>query len=384
MRATVTLAFLMMLSTAPQSWAQALGKGIRCVSFSPDGTLVAATFGEPMQQGRVVLWNVASQKQLWTHLEKDGVPSAVFAPDGKTMAIGGYDHKARLLETRTGQVLKTFEGHTNYVRTIAIAPDNKTLATGSWDGTVKIWDLASGDVLRTLPGPGDLVYTICFSPGGKWLMASDPELRIWEAATGKEKIIGDAKIISPAWAVFVDDNSFIAVCQTGSIRLWNIESGEQRVLCKRYGRRLAYSPKTRKLAVCGGQPVELYDYPSRTPTPMEQDRINALLVRFDDDSYETREAATKDMLAMGMLAEPDLRRAMKESPSAEVRIRSRRLRDVVLTKPPTVLPGTSGDLETVAFSPDGQSLAFGGKEGAVLMWNLADLKEIARLTPVTP
>jgi WD40 repeat protein len=123
------------------------------VTFSPDGTLVAATFGEPKQQGRVVMWNVASRKQFWTHVEKYGIPSVVFAPDGKAMAIGGYDHKARLLDTRTGEVVKTFEGHTNYVRAVAIARDNKTLATGSWDGTVRIWDLPSGNLRQALQGP---------------------------------------------------------------------------------------------------------------------------------------------------------------------------------------------------------------------------------------
>ena len=110
-------------------------------------------------------------------------------------------------------------------------------------------------------------------------MASALDLRIWDTATGNEKNLGNPRLFQPRWAVFADENSYIAICRTGSIRLWNIGSGEQRVLAKREGGRLAYSPKAKKLAVCGdGQPVALYDYPSRTPTPKEQSRrINALL-----------------------------------------------------------------------------------------------------------
>jgi WD40 repeat protein len=65
-----------------------LGKGVRCVAFSADGTLLAATLGEPKQRGRVVLWDVDKQKELWSEVFDNGVPTAVFAPDGKTIAIG--------------------------------------------------------------------------------------------------------------------------------------------------------------------------------------------------------------------------------------------------------------------------------------------------------
>ena len=151
-----------------------LGTGIRCIAFSPDGSLVAAAFGEPKQRGCVVLWKVETKKRLWTYVADDGVPTLAFAPDGKTIAIGGYDHIAKLLDTQTGRVLKVFAAHTNYVRAVAIAPDNKTLATGSWDGTVKTWDLRTGTVKQTLQLPDERVYTIAYSPTGKWLLASDP------------------------------------------------------------------------------------------------------------------------------------------------------------------------------------------------------------------
>lgn len=385
----------LLIAAPPQSCAQAdkpaavkerpLGQGIRCLTFSPDGALLAATFGEPKERGRVVLWNVDKRKQLWAHVEDDGVPSLAFAPDGKTMAIGSYDHRARLLDTKTGRVLKVFAGHTNFVRAVAIAPDNKTLASGSWDGTVRIWDLATGAVQRTLQGPGNYVYTMAYSPGGKWLMASDPGLRIWEAATGKEKNCNDVERLGPQWAVFADDHGFIAACGNGTIRFWSIDSGKQHTLFKHYGSRLAYSPKARALAVSGGgRAVELFDFPLRNPSQSEKQRIQALLAQLDDDSYETREAATKELLAIGILAEPELGRAMKQSSSAEVRIRCRRLRDKVLARPRAKLAGNTGDVEGLAFSADGQLFASGGKGGAVCLWKMNDLKEVMRLTPVGP
>jgi WD40 repeat protein len=396
----VTFGYLTLLgpliAVAPQVRAQAddkpvaikdrpLGHGIRCVAFSPDGALLAATFGEPKERGRVVLWNVSQRKQLWAHIEDDGVPCVAFAPDGKTMAIGSYDHKVRLLDRQTGRVLKVFAGHSNYARAVAIAPDNKTLASGSWDGTVKTWDLASGQVQRTLPAADRFVYTMAYSPNGKWLMASDPGLRVWEAATGKERNFKDANRMRPGWAVFADDHGVIAACGNGTIRFWSVDSGEQRVLFKHYGSRLAYSPKARTLAVSrGGRALEMFDFPIRSPSPSEKERIKALVAQLDDDSYETREIATKELSDIGIVAEPDLRRAMKESASAEVRIRCRRLCDVVLAKPRAKLAGNTGDVEGLAFSPHGQLFAAGGKGGAVCLWRLNDLKEMMRLAPADP
>jgi WD40 repeat protein len=165
--------------------------------------------------------------------------------------------------------------------------------------------------------------------------------------------------------------------------LWNIDSGSQRLLLKHYGSRMAFSAKARKLALASGRSIALFDYPPHEPTPKEKERIQALLVQLDDDRYEVREAASKEFLALGMLAELELSRAMK-SPSAEVRIRARRLRDEVLAKPARTLTGNTGSVEGLAFSPDGQLFAAGGKGGAVCLWRMSDLKEEVRLTPAAP
>ena len=59
--------------------------------------------------------------------------------------------------------------------------------------------------------------------------------------------------------------------------------------------------------------IRLFDLNLRGPNAKEQERIRALLVKLNDDSYDVREAAGKDILEVGFIAEAELQRAAKES-----------------------------------------------------------------------
>ena len=133
---------------AVAGWAAAFGKTVASGTpvYPPSPPAPPVTSPVPM------LWDVATVRLVRTLEGPTGwVHSVAFAPDGRLLA-GSSDEIVRLWDAPTGALLRTLEGPTGWVHSVAFAPDGRLLASGSWDTTVRLWDAPTGALLRTLEG----------------------------------------------------------------------------------------------------------------------------------------------------------------------------------------------------------------------------------------
>jgi hypothetical protein len=67
----------------------------------------------------------------------------------------------RLWDTRTGELLRTLQGHEGRVSSCAFSGDGARVVSAGHDGTVRLWDARTGELLRiTATSPqGHCVWT---------------------------------------------------------------------------------------------------------------------------------------------------------------------------------------------------------------------------------
>ena len=63
---------------------------------------------------------------------------------------GSRDTTVKLWNAKTGKIIHTLEGHTDFVTSVAWSCDGKMIISGSGDTTVKIWDVKTGKIIHTL------------------------------------------------------------------------------------------------------------------------------------------------------------------------------------------------------------------------------------------
>ena len=66
----------------------------------------------------------------------------------------------------------SYQGHSDYVNSVAWSSDGKRLASAGYDQTVQVWDASNGTHLLTYTGHHEIVSSVAWSPDGKRLASA--------------------------------------------------------------------------------------------------------------------------------------------------------------------------------------------------------------------
>jgi WD40 repeat protein len=252
--------------------------------------------------------------------------------------------------------------------TVAFAPDGGRLASGDIAGTVRIWDAATGRELATLRGPQSEVGSVAFAPDGRTLASGygDGTARLWDTATWRGLATLHAQE-GPVWTVaYAPDGRTLVSGGNDGMVLWDAAAGrELATLGAPQGEVLtvAFAPDGRTLASSGGGPTRR----SRRSDGTVQlwnlaSRCLTVTLRGHHGSVYSVAFA------------PDGRSLASGGSDGTVRIWDR-----ASGRETRAFQGHQGAARSVAFAPDGTGLASGGADGTVRIWGLATDRETVAL-----
>lgn len=400
------------------------------LSFSPDSRTLAASGADRL----VRLYDVATGRKGRALGQPLGEVSAlVFAPDSKTLAsVHLIKNEAEATESRTiklwdvpsGQKLRGINARYNdEVQAAIFSPDSKVIATAGGDiikGELTLWDVATGVGIRVLTGQTNRVNALAFGAGDT-LLASygyGAQTKIWQMGNGREQHSFPAS----SFALSADGKRLAGLKSFEGLKLWDAANGAelQSIPLKSSGsgndRPLAFSPDG-KLLACGGQiesfgqlsgELKLWDAATGKELRTLADKASAIAFSADGkmlaggvynssqadaakSPYTTRLWDTASWKEIQLPAQtfPDAVRALAFSPDSRILAIATAdkgndyiygkivLQDVQSGKELHTLGGYTGNVEAIAFSPDGQTLIGGDLVGNIKRWDVATGKEIA-------
>lgn len=330
---------------------------------------------------------------------------------------------ANTYEARNGllSVLQTsphldayLRGHRGWVWDVAFSPDGRTLASGSTDGKIIFWDMATRrPLILPLTNPASWVRTIAFSPDGNILASGSVagDIILWDVSALVDRAdsteLNNAKAtpqpLGPPLtdhAGFITDVAFSPDGRTlasssadGTVRLWDVREPQSNdgTATQQIGLPLtghtgwvldvAFSPDGQTLASAGtDQTIILWDVSTRLTSVSSSELASSEIVGFTDgetgrkaetvfeddaDSPPAYALTGHQGTVLSVAFSPDGQTLASGSADRTIRlwdVATRGLRGQPLT-------GHQGEVNKVVFSPDGQTLASAGEDKTAMLWD---------------